>query len=143
MRRLASLLLIPVAFAIVSTGARGQERNTSPVSHVQRRRSHDPRHAGGDGAGPRHVARAGAALPGSHRAVRRRRSTPSPTVSRTALDEADLLDRERAFGRVRGPLHGIPIAVKDIINTTNMPTTGGAVAFAGSCRPTTRRSSPI
>jgi amidase len=39
-------------------------------------------------------------------------------LSRTALDEADVLDRERASGRVRGPLPGIPIAVKDIINTT-------------------------
>jgi amidase len=56
-------------------------------------------------------------------------------VSRTALDEADALDLERANGRVRGPLHGIPIAVKDNINTTNMPTTGGALALAGLVPP--------
>jgi amidase len=56
-------------------------------------------------------------------------------VSRTALDEAEVLDRERAAGRVRGPLHGIPVAVKDIINTNNMPTTGGAVAFEGIVPP--------
>jgi amidase len=56
-------------------------------------------------------------------------------VSRTALDEADALDRERASGRVRGPLHGIPIAVKDIIHTTNMPTTGGALALEGLVPP--------
>ena len=43
------------------------------------------------------------------------------TVSPTALAEADALDRERAAGRVRGPLHGIPIALKDNIHTTNMP----------------------
>jgi amidase len=36
---------------------------------------------------------------------------------------------------VRGPLHGIPVAVKDIINTNNMPTTGGAVAFEGIVPP--------
>jgi amidase len=56
-------------------------------------------------------------------------------VSRTALDEADQLDSERASGRLRGPLHGIPIALKDNINTTNMPTTGGALAFAGVVPP--------
>jgi amidase len=56
-------------------------------------------------------------------------------VSRTALDEAEQLDNERAAGRIRGPLHGIPIALKDNINTTNMPTTGGALAFAGLVPP--------
>ncbi len=51
------------------------------------------------------------------------------------MDEADVLDRERAAGRVRGPLHGIPIALKDNIHTTDMPTTGGALAFAGFVPP--------
>ena len=50
-------------------------------------------------------------------------------VNARALDEADRLDRERAAGHVRGPLHGIPVALKDNIHTTNMPTTGGALAF--------------
>jgi amidase len=53
------------------------------------------------------------------------------TVNPRALEEAEALDRERAQGRVRGPLHGIPIALKDNIHTTDMPTTGGAVAFEG------------
>jgi amidase len=53
------------------------------------------------------------------------------TVNPRVLEEADALDRERALGRVRGPLHGIPIALKDNIHTTDMPTTGGAVAFEG------------
>ena len=51
------------------------------------------------------------------------------TVNPKALQEAEALDRERAQGRVRGPLHGIPIAIKDNIHTTDMPTTGGAVAL--------------
>src|SRR6266850_4077316 len=53
------------------------------------------------------------------------------TVNPRVLEEADALDRERAQGRVRGPLHGIPVALKDNIHTTDMPTTGGAVAFEG------------
>src|ERR1051325_6520829 len=56
-------------------------------------------------------------------------------VNPHASDEADARDRERASGRVRGPLHGIPIALKDNIQTTDMPTTGGALAFAGLMPP--------
>src|SRR6476620_11682088 len=57
------------------------------------------------------------------------------TVNPQALADADALDRERAQGRVRGPLHGIPIALKDNIQTTTMPTTGGALAFVGMVPP--------
>ncbi len=48
-----------------------------------------------------------------------------------ALADADALDRERASGHVRGPLHGIPVLVKDNFETMDMPTTGGSVALAG------------
>ena len=51
-------------------------------------------------------------------------------INPRALAEAEALDRERAAGRLRGPLHGIPVALKDNIHTTDMPTTGGALAFA-------------
>jgi amidase len=57
------------------------------------------------------------------------------SVNLGAYDDADDRDRERAEGRVRGPLHGIPIALKDIINTNFMPTTGGALAFVGLTPP--------
>jgi amidase len=57
------------------------------------------------------------------------------TVNPHALEEADARDRERAQGKIRGPLHGIPIALKDNIHTTDMPTTGGALAFDGLIPP--------
>jgi amidase len=56
-------------------------------------------------------------------------------VNRHALEDAARLDRERARGHIRGPLHGIPIALKDNIHTTTMATTGGALAFAGYVPP--------
>ena len=52
-------------------------------------------------------------------------------VNPEALTIADACDAERKAGKVRGPLHGIPVALKDNIHTTDMPTSGGAVAFEG------------
>jgi amidase len=57
------------------------------------------------------------------------------TLNPRALAEADQLDRERRAGRIRGPLHGIPIALKDNIQTTDMLTSGGALAFASLMPP--------
>ena len=56
-------------------------------------------------------------------------------VNPKALEEADRLDQEHKAGKIRGPLHGIPIALKDNIHTTDMPTTGGAIAFEGLMPP--------
>jgi len=50
-----------------------------------------------------------------------------------ALAIAENLDRERAAGQVRGALHGIPILLKDNINTADrMMTTSGSLALAGN-----------
>ena len=46
--------------------------------------------------------------------------------------EAAVLDRERARGRVRGPLHGVPVLLKDNIDALGMPTTAGSIALAAS-----------
>lgn len=56
-------------------------------------------------------------------------------VNPNALAEADERDRERASGKVRGPLHGIPVALKDNILTHDIVTTGGALAFDGYLPP--------
>jgi aspartyl-tRNA(Asn)/glutamyl-tRNA(Gln) amidotransferase subunit A len=45
-----------------------------------------------------------------------------------ARREADVLDQEAAAGRLRGPLHGIPVAIKDLYVVEGMPTGGGTRA---------------
>ena len=57
-------------------------------------------------------------------------------INPDALTTADLLDQERKAGRVRGPLHGIPILLKDNIDTADkMTTTAGSLALEGSIAP--------
>jgi Asp-tRNA(Asn)/Glu-tRNA(Gln) amidotransferase A subunit family amidase len=53
------------------------------------------------------------------------------SMNRRVLEIADALDRERAARGPRGPLHGIPIAIKDNFETADMPTTGGSLALTG------------
>ena len=54
-------------------------------------------------------------------------------VNPDALSIAASLDQERKAGRVRGPLHGIPILLKDNVDTADrMTTTAGSLALAGS-----------
>jgi Asp-tRNA(Asn)/Glu-tRNA(Gln) amidotransferase A subunit family amidase len=47
------------------------------------------------------------------------------SINPEARDEAAALDAERAESGPRGPLHGIPVVVKDNIDTAEMPTTAG------------------
>ncbi len=53
------------------------------------------------------------------------------TVNPNAIREAEALDRERAARGPRGPLHGIPVIVKDNYGTTDMQTTAGVMALVG------------
>jgi amidase len=52
-------------------------------------------------------------------------------VSTGALDDARAMDAELATGRDRGPLHGIPVLLKDNIFTSGMACTAGAKALLG------------
>lgn len=54
-------------------------------------------------------------------------------INPDAIEVANSLDRERKAGKLRGPLHGIPVLVKDNINTAGkMMTTAGALALKGN-----------
>ncbi len=53
----------------------------------------------------------------------------------SALTEARALDAERKAGKVRGPLHGVPIVLKDNIDTFDLPTTAGSQLLDGSLPP--------
>ena len=57
------------------------------------------------------------------------------SVNPKATEIARGLDEERRTRGRRGPLHGIPIAVKDNIDTADMPTTGGSLIFDRSTPP--------
>jgi len=52
-----------------------------------------------------------------------------------ALDEARALDRERKTKGRRSPLHGIPVVLKDNIDTADLPTTAGSFLLADSIPP--------
>jgi amidase len=52
-----------------------------------------------------------------------------------ALEIARGLDAERKAGKVRGPMHGIPVVLKDNFDTVDMPTTGGSVLLDGNMAP--------
>ncbi|MFG2115174.1 amidase family protein [Streptomyces sp. NPDC048718] len=53
-------------------------------------------------------------------------------VSPTALDQAAASDARHRLGKARGPLDGIPVLLKDNIDTHDMPTAAGSLALAGT-----------
>src|SRR5262245_48863643 len=57
-----------------------------------------------------------------------------------ALRAARALDAERAAGKPGGPLHGLPVILKDNVDLAGMPTTAGSLALAANLR---ERSAPL
>ena len=68
--------------------------------------------------------------------LERIRALDSRVLAWAHVDEAGAraaaraLEAEAASGRIRGPLHGVPVGIKDIIHVAGMPTTGGAKPWA-------------
>jgi amidase len=56
-------------------------------------------------------------------------------LNAAVLDEARARDADRNRGLAHGPLFGIPVLLKDNIDTADMPTTAGSVALEGSIPP--------
>ncbi len=54
----------------------------------------------------------------------------SQVFEKVARDQAAQLDAERTSGRTRGPLHGIPVAVKDLIHCHGSQTRAGSAAYS-------------
>ena len=106
----------------------------SQPAAIQRGRGDDPRHAEGHAEG-RTTSRQMVEQYLQRIALYEDKLNAVMTVNPKALEEADRLDQEHKAGKIRGPLHGIPIALKDNIHTTDMPTTGGAIAFEGLMPP--------
>src|SRR5258706_6955000 len=53
-------------------------------------------------------------------------------VNANALAEARLNDAARHRGNIKSPMYGVPIILKDNVDTADMPTTAGSVALTGS-----------
>ena len=57
------------------------------------------------------------------------------TLNPRALEEARALDAERAHGKIRGPLFGVPVVLKDNYDTFDLPTTAGSQLLEGHIPP--------
>ena len=110
-------------------------RPAAGAGDVRARRSHGCAAAGRDAVRPLHVAPAGRAVPARIEAIDRSGPTLQAVIETNpdALTIADALDAERKARGPRGPLHGIPILIKDNIDTADrMMTTAGSLALEGS-----------
>ncbi len=128
MRRLVLICLIPIT---VGMALAGQTRSARPFSVVEASIPEMQAALKGNRTSSRQLVTEYL----SRIATYEDKLTAAIMVNPRALQEADALDRERKQGKVHGPLHGIPIALKDNIQTMDLPTTGGALAFSGLVPP--------
>ena len=57
------------------------------------------------------------------------------SLNSRAAEQAAALDRERAAKGARGPLHGIPVLLKDNVDTYDMPTSNGSAILRNAVPP--------
>ncbi len=131
----ARLLLAGFAFfkfnkntTLTSTRSSGTTRSQGPRSgNLTGAKPSD------DGSRRAHVGRADQGLSGEDRALNKRGPglNASPNSTRW-LEEAAKADRERSQGIVRGPAHGLPILLKDLIDVKGMYTSAGNYSLRDS-----------
>src|SRR5690242_5373696 len=114
-------------------GSHTSHARLGPVAAVRSGRGNDSTVAGRHGDRPRDVARSHVDVSGSHRSLRpaRTRLNAISVTNPAALEDAAKMDAERRTGKLRGPLHGIPVIVKDNYETANMQTADGSASLKG------------
>ena len=78
-------------------------------------------------------------MPGSDR-TRLELNAFITVMADSAVGAAETAEREIATGHYRGPLHGIPISVKDLIDVAGTPTTAGSAVRTATAGSVTRQS---
>ena len=121
-----------ITLALARVGLRAHARGPAALHG---RRSDDSADAGGDGEGPGHVAPAGRAVPGPAGDLRGPAERGARRQPERARGSRRARSRARAGQAARARSTAFPVALKDNIHTTDMPTTGGALAFAGYVPP--------
>ena len=110
-----------------SAGARGKELTMDAKVNAPAQRTVRDRDRGPDRRGRNDLRGRGARLPRAHRRARRRCQSLGEFRSGAGA-RAGARARSRA---ARGPLHGVPIGIKDIIDTFDMPTEMGSPIYRG------------
>ncbi len=99
---------------------------TAHAKSRYRRHCNDSRSGRCHARGPHHGRRPRGIVPGQHRSLGRQSSRLGFCGSRLRARRRRRLDEELAHGHDRGPLHGIPLGIKDIYDVFDWPTAAGS-----------------